>query len=379
MSAPHQNPHVRHVDPKTLALNHALWQNPRTVTGLDKASLKEFAAEVRSRGIFTPLIVQKVTNGDGNIHDLVLDGQRRTLGAIEAGLETVPVVDHWPDPITLDEDTATKLMLDVLSAGHHREGLSSYEQSEVAVKLRKQTATHAQIGKAIGRDTSWVSRFLAARQAADAKLLDSWKTGKLTDEQFKDLASVPAGKQLEAMEEIVETRKEGGRSGKAEARARVKEMKAKATSKKKGKAAKVVSGPQMALPIEEAKAKPVSKVMLEEMVAMSAKSSPIHDYVKGLMDGVKYALGLLEPSAFGRAWKTYLSRLPSGGRKAAAAGRGSRAKTTTTKAMKDQNKTSKKVSTVAEGTKKRKELTPAQRAEKNAKDRARRAAVKDRS
>lgn len=348
---------ARLVNPRDLELDHQFWKNPRTTTGLDKSSRKQFAVEVATRGVFVPVLVQRVYNGDGQIHDLVLDGQRRTLGAIAAGLEEIPVIDLSPTPIHLDDVTSTKLMMDVLAAGHHRKGLSTYEESEVAVNLRKQGIEMAAIGKAIGRDASWVSRFLKARGAADDKLLASWRSAKITDEQFKDLASVEPEKQKEALADAVELRGKG-RAGKAEARARTKEAKASAKpakAKKSKKDGRVVKGPQLNLPVvTKGTAKPTSRVMLEEILAMAEKKAPQHDYVKGLMDGVRHALGMLEPSGFAASWRAYLARLPSGPGKAA----------------KTQGKPAKaSKSKVGD----RKALTAEQRAKKNAADRARRA------
>lgn len=360
---------ARFANPLELDLEHEHWKNPRTHSGLDAKSLKEFSAEVATRGVFVPVLVQKVYDGDGQIHDLVLDGQRRTLAAINACIGEIPVIDLSPEPIHLDAATSTNLMMDVLAAGHHRKGLSSYEESEVAVGLRTQGIEMADIGKAIGRDASWVSRFLKARGGADEKLLASWRSGKVTDEQFKDLASVPAEKQKEALADAVELRGKG-RAGKAEARARTKEVKAaaKPKGKTKGKEARVVKGPQLSLPVV---AKPTSRAMLEEILAMCHKRAPQHPYVQGLMDGVRHALGLMEPSGFAAAWRAYLARLP--GSKSTKSAPSAKLKSPVIK--KSAKSTSKQMSkSTAKSTKGRKEMTPEQRARKNAADRARRAA-----
>lgn len=324
-------PPFRLVDPHTLELEHPNWHNPRTITGMSEADLRELADDIKARGMRVRPTVLQVKNGDGKIHNLVLDGQRRTLASRlvwPKGYE-IEVEDYSSAPVDLTQETATKIMLHVLKDVSTRSNLGSYEQLAVAVALRDQGIKPPRIAAAIGRDASWVTRFLAAFETADAKLLSDWRAGAITDEQFKDLAALPAKKQAVLLERTEELRGQGSK-GKAEARNLVKEAKedhkrrtelknlAKAVTKteKPGKVDKKKTQPALDPKILTEPPKPAAKppmtsrVMLEEIVAMATKKAPLHEYVKGVMDGVRHALGLVDPAEFATPWHTYLARLP---------------------------------------------------------------------
>lgn len=319
---------LRSVPLGDLRLDHRYWTNPRSFTGLGAEEISELGKDIKHRGIQVPLVVQRII-ANGDEFPLVLDGQRRVLAARDALPKTtlIPVIDRTPEPIELTAELAGDLMLDMLAIGQQREGLSSFELSEVAEKLRSQDYTMHDIGKAVGRHESWVSKILKARAAAQPKLLLRWRKGEITDEQFKDLAEIPAEDQAKEARAIVEAREAGDV---AEARVRAKEAK-ETTRKAAGKAKPepkvtlAVKGPQADLfgdkperPARDPHKKtPPTKLVLEEMVGLADKRPPTHDYVKGLMDGVRYALGDLGPEKFGKAWTAYLARIDGSGRRKA--------------------------------------------------------------
>jgi len=319
---------VREVPLSKLRLDHPFWINPRSFTGLDVKSLKEFGAEIKERGILDPLTVQRVKLNN-EIVELVIDGQRRVRAALEVMPSTakIPVVDRSDKVLTLDWEKSDELMLEVLAMGQKREGLSSFELSDVAERMRQRNKrTIAQIAEAVGRSESWVSKMLKARSLASPKLMISWRKGEITDEQFKELAEVKDhDKQAEAADEVVKARTSGD---KGEARLRAKEVKeeVKAKAKKKVDDTPAVNGHSHKKPTTPANGgeqvemwsppPPVAqkKTMtprhaLEEMIALADKRAPTSDYVKGLMDGVRYALGELDPGDFAKAWRAYLARV----------------------------------------------------------------------
>lgn len=316
----------RTVPLSSLRLEHKHWSNPRVFTGLQDDALADLGADIKSRGIVVPLIVQKIKI-NGSVVDLVLEGQRRVLAGLEVLPKNapIPVVDYRPDAIELDAATADDIMLDMLAVGTKREGLSSFELSEVADRLRDREMKLSVISKAIGKHESWVSKILKARSTATPKLMLQWKKGEVTDEQFKELAEVKeAAKQDAATKEVVEARKSGD---KAEARLLAKEIVETAKRDKEDAKPKlhvnglrpVVAGPQLGLPhvpapVTTPKKPTPSKLVLEEMVSLADKRPPTSDYVKGLMDGVRYALGDLEPDKFARAWTAYLARIDGSGK-----------------------------------------------------------------
>lgn len=327
-------PISRMVRARDIALEHDHWANPRTMTGLEELKIRKLAASIRELGRVTdPLDVVRVKCADGSIIDLAIDGQRRTIAAMSLDKNMlIPVIDRFPEPVELTWELADKLMLEVLHNFSNREPLSDFELSEVAERMKNRSdspKTLDQIGAAIDRSPSWVSRILTARTTATPALLVKWKTGEVTTEQFKELAVVkePA-KQEEMATKVADLAKSGN---KAEARAIAKEgaivakNEAKAAKSEKPKVAPVVKGPQMDL-IEDKKSdkkpeakeapeapkapklKKPSQVVIDDLLRLATKKPPTAERVQGIIDGVKYAMGLMDPSEFGKAWNTWISR-----------------------------------------------------------------------
>lgn len=344
---------IRYAAFEDLYLEYKFWANPRSQTGLDDTSIKELAESILSgttssgeneeeirtyAGVRVPLEVVMIKSNGGFIN-LVIDGQRRYRGVETAGLPPdtlIPVYDLEIEPVDWTRELADKYLLRALDAVGTRAGLSSFELSESALRLRSskdeetgKEFTLAKISRAIGRSESWVSRILSAREHASAKLLHSWKIGEVTDEQFKDLASVKnSARQRADVDAVVKARAAGDKST---ARTLAKEQKLVATAAPKppkadppAKATKAdatkappkgkpqaVRGPQATLPIPEQPQprKPPSFAVIEDFLGMAAKRPPTHDYVKGLMHGAAWASGLLDASKFGKPWQAYLDRV----------------------------------------------------------------------
>jgi ParB-like chromosome segregation protein Spo0J len=315
------------------------WTNPREFTGLADDDISELGASIKAKGIVDPLKVQRILV-NGEVADLVIDGQRRYLAAKEVLPKTaeIPVVDLSEEPIELTPEKADELLLKALTT-LEREDLSDYELSSIAERMKVRGKTGKYIGAAVGHDESWVSKILKARSTATPKLMLRWRKGELTTEMFKELAEVKdPDEQEKATKEVVEARKSGDKS---EARVLSKEIKETARAKSApakpekagGKPKAVVSGPQAEMferpAPKPAGPKPPSKVVLEELLNMAKRRPPTADYVKGIMDGVRYATGSLDPSEFGKAWAQYVSRIegrPKPAKKAKAAKTGTKAK-----------------------------------------------------
>lgn len=327
----------RWVPYRDLVLEYLHWVNPRSVTGLDDASLSALASSIKAEtttdenAVYAGLhdrmkVVQIAANG--STINLVVDGQRRHRAIALAGLGDdvlVPVTDLEPDPVWWTRELAAKYLFSALEGVGTRAGLSGFELSENAERLRNEKDpdtgaeyTLAKIARAIGRSESWVSKTLTARRQATPKLLHQWKMGEITDEGFKDIARAKEAEQEKKGEEVAEARKSSGRSA---ARTLAKETKvkaeraaAKAGGKSSAKAAKkkadgpVVRGPQQDLPAVPPKRTPPSFAVVEDLLSTADKHPPTHDYVKGIMDGARWAVGLLDPGMFGKAWQTYIER-----------------------------------------------------------------------
>lgn len=320
---------TREVTLASLRLEHPHWLNPRQFTGLDDKSIQEFGKEIKERGVLDPVTVQKVIGLNGVPYDLVVDGQRRVRAALEVLPKThkIEVIDRSDKAIELTWDESDEIMLEVLAMGQHRKGLSSYELSEVAERMRNRDRKIVDIAKAVGRDESWVSKILKARSTAAPKLMLAWRKGEVTDEQFKELAALKTSeKQEEAAADVIDTRKSGN---KAEARTKLKELtekyKQEERKAKKSDTPVKTNGHKPVTPadggeqvemwkapppvVEKKKSTLTPRHVLEEMVALADKRAPTSDYVKGLMDGVRYALGDLEANDFGKSWRQYLARI----------------------------------------------------------------------
>lgn len=339
---------LRYVPFEALDLEHKWWANPRTHTGMGDTEIQDLATSILAgtqsgseggeevktyAGVRVPLEVVMIRS-NGSFINLVIDGQRRHKAIEVANLPPdtlVPVLDLEPEPIEWTREIADYYLLRALSAVGTRAGLSSFELSESAVRLRdskdKETGkplTLAKIAAAIGRSESWCSRFLSARECASPKLIHQWKMGELTDEQFKDLAAERnPERQAENAKDVVEARTSGDR---ATARTIAKERKivartaAPAPEPKGGKAKP--AGPTVSLGSSSAKAtpaataepkpeprKPPSFAIVEDLLDMGKRKPPTHDYVKGLMDGVRWASGLMDAAKLGKAWMAYMQHV----------------------------------------------------------------------
>lgn len=295
------------------------WTNPRIFTGLDKASLNELAADIKAKDrVLDPLTVKLVTvPGRSTPMKLVTDGQRRHIAAGMARIDEVPVVYLSDEPEELTKELATRLLSDAMSIGNLRETISSYEQALAAQRLKDGGCNGKEVSRVIRRSEAWVSRMTNAIKKATPSLVQDWKAGKITDEQFKDLSDVKIEDQVDALKETREAREKGN---KAEARAKVKEIAAKtkadrapskAELKRQAKAARVAkkeakkAGKPVAKPVGPT---PPSRTTLEHLAELAKNKPPTHEYAKGVLAGIKYVLGQLAETAFAKPWHVYVQR-----------------------------------------------------------------------
>ena len=335
-----------------LLLEYKHWTNPRTITGLDDAKLTELAQSIEARTIhgagdgkativgLTDAMKVVAIDNNGRIDQLVYDGQRRFLATTkvfgEPGDELVPVIWRYPEPVQWTPELAHEIFVEAVHGVGTREGLSAFELSEIAVRLRggndprtKKQTTLAQIAKDLNRSESWVSKILTAREAASPSLLAKWRRGEITEEQFRDLAVVKdKGAQAAKAEEIASAK------GRGEARHLAKEQKLVARKEEKaekaaakptktapapkgpkgGKGKPVVRGPQAELPAvaaapESPKVKPMSRAVIDDILHTHEAHPPTHDLVKGVVLGIRVAAGLLDTAQLPKPWHQYLDKV----------------------------------------------------------------------
>ena len=125
-----------HVDPARLIIG----ANVRLTKSIDG----DFLASIKERGVLVPISAYLADDGD-DINRLVVEhGQRRTLAAVEAGLELVPV---W----VVDAPADAERVVDQLTENEHRapittaDQVAAYEQLHAfglpAGEIAKRTAT----------------------------------------------------------------------------------------------------------------------------------------------------------------------------------------------------------------------------------------------
>lgn len=123
----------------------------------------EWVAHLRDVGVIVPIIVERDHAGGLN----VIDGQRRTLGAVEAGLVTVPVFVRDGN----SGDTAR--IMDQIAVNEQRAGLSEAEHVAAFQQLSLFGISASEIAKKTGAKKETVNKALAvAGNAAAVAALD---------------------------------------------------------------------------------------------------------------------------------------------------------------------------------------------------------------
>ncbi len=111
--------------------------------------LDELAASVREKGVITPLLVSRRSDGGYQL----IAGERRWRAAQKAGLERVPVVVREATPVE-----ALEL---ALVENIHRTDLNPIEEATAYQHLLEQSgATQEELAKRLGKDRSSVTNML---------------------------------------------------------------------------------------------------------------------------------------------------------------------------------------------------------------------------
>lgn len=118
---------------------------------------KEFVASVKQHGVKVPILVQEGVAGLE-----VIDGQRRTLAAVEAGLSLVPVVVQAP---VADEG---QRIVEQLVVNEHRSGLTNADQVEAIRDLALFGMSATAIARKVGEKKATVDVALKVAEAPAA-------------------------------------------------------------------------------------------------------------------------------------------------------------------------------------------------------------------
>lgn len=141
---------VAEVDPRAVVLD----ANVRTDARLDKA----FVASIREHGVMQPVVGYRAE--DGTVH--VLQGQRRTLGAIEAERPTVPVY------LAASPDEANRIVGQIIE-NDHRTAFTDHERAAGYEQLSLLGMSAAQIARQTQTPKARVTQALTARAHDSAR------------------------------------------------------------------------------------------------------------------------------------------------------------------------------------------------------------------
>ncbi|ROS62179.1 ParB family chromosome partitioning protein [Frigoribacterium sp. PhB160] len=133
---------IERVDPSTLIIA----ANVRTETKISK----EFVASIKQHGVKVPITVQRIDEGLA-----VIDGQRRTLAAVDAGLADVPV--FVVEPLSDEKDR----IVDQLIVNDQRESLGAVETAAAVKQLELFGMTATAIARKTGYKREHVNTALA--------------------------------------------------------------------------------------------------------------------------------------------------------------------------------------------------------------------------
>lgn len=125
-------------------------ENVRTQSGLDKASLAELAESIKTHGLLQPIIVAKIDGGYA-----VIAGQRRTLAAKLAGLESIQAI------VTDGTEEGETLKAKQIVENLHRENLSLAETCAAVRDMLAMVGKPATVAKRLAKSPAWVSKHLA--------------------------------------------------------------------------------------------------------------------------------------------------------------------------------------------------------------------------
>ena len=149
-----QEPALRHVPPDLILPNPS---QPRR--RFDADSISSLAESLRAAGMIQPLIVRPLNDGRYEI----IAGERRWRAAVEAGLETVPVVLR-------DEDEGQRMQM-ALIENVAREQLNPVDEARACATLVEDLGlTKEELGKRLGRSRAALSNLIRILDLPDEAL-----------------------------------------------------------------------------------------------------------------------------------------------------------------------------------------------------------------
>jgi len=148
--------------------------------------LARVRASIERMGILSPVLVATAVEATRIV---VVDGFKRVRIATDRGDAAM-----WVRRAALDA-TGAKVAMIAANAGHS--GLSDLEEAWIVRSLcREHGLTQVEVGKALRRDKSWVSRRLMLAERLESVLQDDIRLGLLAPTVARELARLPRGNQV---------------------------------------------------------------------------------------------------------------------------------------------------------------------------------------
>jgi ParB-like chromosome segregation protein Spo0J len=143
-------------------------------------------ASIERMGILSPVLVATAVEATRIV---IVDGFKRVRIATDRGDAAM-----WVRRTALDA-TGAKVAMVAANAGHS--GLSDLEEAWIVRSLcRDHRMTQVEVGKALRRDKSWVSRRLMLAERLERVLQDDIRLGLLAPTVARELARLPRGNQV---------------------------------------------------------------------------------------------------------------------------------------------------------------------------------------
>lgn len=261
------------------------FENPREK--FDANDLKQLAADIDARGLLYPLQVWE-TEKDGLPLVIVVDGERRKR-AIEILLEEKPKhpLSKGIPTRPIRAKTLKEAKYTALAGNIQRSELPSFDLAQEISRLKLMGDSQKTIAEALHKSDSWVSRKLTTYEKAGEVLRAVWKKGVLPDDTVEDLAVLDVDEQAAAVERVLKERT-NGRAGKGAARKKVKKRASR---------------------VERATSKELQTLI--SVVNRDKKAAKSSDYVLGVYDALRFAVGHIGVEELGGEWKKFAKSVES--------------------------------------------------------------------
>ena len=146
--------------PRNLPLTELVAGQYQPRRHMDEGALYELAESIKAQGVMQPILVRRLTQGDGAGKYEIIAGERRFRASRLAGLDSVPVL------VRDVPDAAAAAM--ALIENMQREDLNPLEEAQGLQRLVKEFGlTHEQAAQAVGRSRSAASNLLRLLQLAE--------------------------------------------------------------------------------------------------------------------------------------------------------------------------------------------------------------------